>query len=468
MKTKALLEALAICLIPGVLLGQTTTTTRATMVVRGGGPTMDYRSFRGMLAKNPPALLVLFDTEEKEWEQEFERIRREDPFAILNLNFMPLAIYEGVGEELREKEGWQPRRPRWAIFGAAGKMIADGGVLPSAAQLADACAGANIVGKVETYKRFLREHPNHEEARGTMLHEMLDIAEVRTRYFLQVPEYRADGPQLVTEIDGVWTNNQDEDAPTANQIETLPELTSDADERIWGDYCAWFLRHLEGTLWQSGGSRRPHTPGYLAAEPIASEWARFSPMARAAYSKAAPKVEAALSRQPSSPALWGLWLTLHKAGAGKPMKDLLATLKPSPHVAPADWPPTSIRAPYLKLCRETGDWKAVRDLVEPTWTSMRESVSAANERGQLMKLGTISNFNAGDIYGFSQGFWLSNGEAYLEALLRQQRLSEAEQMMKTWASSYGWPGAFLSAAAIAERLGYESVAKSWKELGGKK
>jgi hypothetical protein len=69
---------------------------------------------------------------------------------------------------------------------------------------------------------------------------------------------------------------------------------------------------------------------------------------------------------------------------------------------------------------------------------------------------------------FSQGFWVSSGEVYLEALLRQQRLSDAEQMMKTWVAGSGWPGAFVSAATIADRLGYESAAKSWRALGEKK
>jgi hypothetical protein len=40
-------------------------------------------------------------------------------------------------------------------------------------------------------------------------------------------------------------------------------------------------------------------------------------------------------------------------------------------------------------------------------------------------------------------------------------------MMQTWASVPGWTGALPAAAAIAERLGYDSVARSWREMGGK-
>jgi hypothetical protein len=501
---KTFFAALVVCLIHTALLGQTIQYRTMTGMRRG----WDQKTFIRLLAAAPPASLVLFDAEEKgqeqdfgraipedvegtedtedvestegaeganqpqggsQWEQYFERVRREDPFAILNLNFMHLSIGEGIGEELRAKEGWPAQRPRWAIFDAAGKLIADGGALPTAARLVEVCASANIVGKTETYRRFLMEHPNHEEARGEMLREILDIAEIRTRHFLQIPEYRAVGVQLSTEIDGVNTGLQDAGAPTARQIETLPDLTPDADERIWGEYCVWFLRHMEGTLWQTGAI--PPIAGMLHNDmrsTAASPWARFSPLAKAAYSKAAPRVEAALSRQPTSAALWGLWLTLHKAGAGKPMKDLLASLKPGPNVAPADWPPTSIRTPYLKLCRETGDWKAIQGLVEPIWAALGAGAADVDQRWVALREGfgrTSPGFNLGDLIGFSQGFWLSNGEAYLEALLRQQRLSEAEQVMKTWASSYGWPGAFPAAAAIAERLGYESVAKAWREQG---
>jgi hypothetical protein len=505
---KTFFMALAVCLAHTALPGQTFTTSARGMAAFRRG--WDQKTFLRMLAAAPPASLVLFDAEEKDqgqdfghampedaedgedtggvesvesaegaesvdrpregsvWEQYFERVRREDPFALLNLNFMHLAIGDGVGEELRAREGWPGQKPRWAIFDAAGKLIADGGALPTAARLAEVCAGAGIVGEIETHRRFLREHPSHEEARQAMLREMLGVAEIRTRHFLQVPEYRATGLQLSTEIDGVDTGLQDAGAPTARQIETLPDLTADADERIWGEYCVWFSRHLEGTLWQAGGD--PPKAGIMRNDtrPTASPWARFSPLAKAAYSKAAPKVEAALARQPTSAALWGLWLTLHKTGAGKSMKDLLATLKPGPNVAPADWPPTSIRAPYLKLCREAGDWKAILDLVGPTWAVM--GANAADMRQHWPDLResfgkSMPGFTLVDLAGFSQGFWLSNGEAYLEALLRQQRLSEAEDMIKTWASNHGWPGAFPAAAAIAERLGHEGVAKAWRELG---
>jgi hypothetical protein len=337
-------------------------------------------------------------------------------------------------------------------------MIADGALLPFAAQLAEACAAANIVGKVEMLRRFMREHPDHEEARGAMLQEMLTIAETRTRYFLQIPEFRAiPGVAMITQIDGVWTDKGDGD-PTASQLENLPELTADADERIWEEYCAILQRHTEGALWQSGDSTVPAFMASPQSRPIVSAWAGFSPMAKGAYSKAAPRVEAALARQPSSPALWGLWLAMHKAGAGRPMKELLAALKPGPNVAPADWPPTSIRTPYLKMCREAGDWRVIQDLVEPIWVSLRD----------IPRITMDSDIPMGAFSVFSQGFWLTNAEAYLEALLRRQRLSDAEQMMKTWASGSGWPGAFLSAASIAERLGFEGTAKSWREQGAKR
>ena len=453
-----------------VLAGQTATTKSAAngrwMV---GGRTIAYGAFLEGLAKNPPASLVLFDTKEHEWEMEIERVRREDPFVNLNLNFRDGSIDYSVGKELCEKEGWPAQKPRWAIFDAAGKMIADGGTLPTAAQLADVCATANIVGQVELYRRFLREHPSHEEARGVMLQQILAVAELRTRHYLQVPEYRDPRVIVSLDIEGVRTDNQSAGAPTADQIETLSELTSDADERIWGEYCAWLPRHLEGTLWRSSGVRPQGAPAFLDPEPIVSAWVWFSPTAKGTYSRVVPMVEAALSRQPSSPVLWGLWLAMHKVGAGKSIKYLLAALKPRPSVAPADWPPTSIRAPYLKECRETGDWKTVQDLVGPAWASMTERITDRDMSGLEKEKDALSEYlNIGDLFGFSQGFWLSNGEAYLEALLRQQRLSDADQMMKTWASCYGWPGAFPAAAAIAERLGYEDLAKAWRALGEKK
>jgi hypothetical protein len=69
---------------------------------------------------------------------------------------------------------------------------------------------------------------------------------------------------------------------------------------------------------------------------------------------------------------------------------------------------------------------------------------------------------------FNQGFWASTGEPYLEALLKQGRLPDAQQIMSTWESNSGWPGAFPAAAAMAEKTGYDNAAKAWRAAGEKK
>jgi len=451
MKIKMLIKTLVICLIPGILTSQSTSTS--IVRVMGNSAAMDMRSFLRNLAANPPATLVLFDTKDKEWEREFERIRCEEPFAILNLHFVQLAVDQGVGKEILEGEGWIEQKPHWAIFSSEGRIVANGAILPTSAQLADTCADARIISRVETYRRFLRENPNHEEARGVLLQEMAAAAEIRTRNALQVPEFRTTEPLVVTEIDGIRIDGQDTGEPSVQQLESLPELKSDVDERIWKDYCVELQRYLEGVLWQSGvGTASSLESRIVGSRPIITAWAKFSPTTKAAYSKAAITVEAALARQPSSITLWRLWVTLQKTGAGKSMRELLSELQPSPNVAPANWPPVSIRTPYLKSCRETGDWKTIQELVEPIWNGLNSLQSAK-----------IENLNS-----FNRNFWVSSCEVYLEALLRQNRLSDAEQMMKTWAAGSGWPGAFASAASIADQLGYESIAKSWRALGEQK
>jgi hypothetical protein len=412
---------------------------------------------------------MLFDTE-GEWAGEFERIRCEDPLAALNLDFDSFDIGKGIGKEALEKEGWPAGKPHWAIFDSKGRIVADGAHVPTAAQLADACAGADIVGKAETFRRFLREHPNHEEARGAMLQEMLEIAEVRTRHFLRILENSPSGIRIVGDVDGMVMDSHADMGPTAEQLENLPALGADADESIWGEYCAILQRHLEGAWWQSGPSSAKNAQQLSDdTRSMVSPWVGFSPAAKAAYSNVVPRVEAALVRQPISPSLWKLWISMRRVGAGKSVKELLDTLKPGPNVAPGDWPPPSVRPLYLKMCRETGDWDAIRELVGPGWVSVcARADEMFRDIGDDTRASLSKMVSLGDLAGFSQGFWHANAEAYLEALLRQQRLSEAEQMMKTWASGEGWPGALLAAAAIANGLGYDGLAKAWRGTGEKK
>jgi hypothetical protein len=193
---------------------------------------------------------------------------------------------------------------------------------------------------------------------------------------------------------------------------------------------------------------------------ITSAWAIFSPIAKAAYARAAAKVEDALMRQPSSMPLWYLWMTMHKTGSGAPMKKLLATLQPSPTLPLTDWPPPFIRQAYIKVCRENEDWRTIQELVQPMWETAVSFTQRTQSRPETLARGSADAFN--------QSFWASMGEAYLEALLKQGRLSDAQQIMSTWESSSGWPDAFLSAANMAEKLGYDSAAKAWRALGEKK
>jgi hypothetical protein len=309
-----------------------------------------------------------------------------------------------------------------------------------------------------------------------MLGEMIAVAEIRTRNALQVPESSREST-LVRTLNSINLGNQNDGDPTDEQIENLPELASDADERIWRDYCIEFQRHLEGVLWQTGtaaananSSLMNILPFASSGRQIASAWAIYSPMARAAYARAAAKVEAALERQPTSLALWDLWVTLKKCRAGTPMKELLAKLQPSPTIAVANWPPPSVRQAYIAACREAGDWQSIQELVEPIWSelaSRNERVQGRLTQSLREQIGDRA-IDIGSIMGLNQGFWASNGEAYLEALLRRGRLTDAERMMNAWESISGWPGAFSAAADMAEKLGYDSAAKAWRALGEKK
>ena len=477
MKIKTWTTVLAISAIPAAIFGQQ---SQIRIETRDASSFMTATLFYRQFSTRPPASLVLFDTKDKGWEKDFAQIRREDPFAVYNLDFVSFTIDQGVGDELREKEGWPKYAPRWAIYDTKGQCVANGATLPTSAQLADACSSAGIRSNVEVYRRFLREHPNHEQARMTMLGEMADVAVKRTRYALQVPESRTTSSISVsaTSSGAIGVGFQNGQDPSPEQIESLPELTAEADERIWRDYCIEFQKYLEGAIWQNSEGSALRSTLRFDSRPVVSSWAIFSPLARAAYKKAAATVEAALARQPSSTAIWSLWAILNKTGVGSSMKELLETLEPSPTVAPSNWPPSSVMAEYLKSCRENGDWKTIMDLVKPSWDLLSMLVNRSGQRGgsdtspqtpQITRriVGPSGVQVESDPF-LNQGFWTSQGEAYLEALLRQQRLADAEQMMTTWASSSGWQGAFPLAAAIAEKMGYESLAKSWRALGNRK
>ena len=314
------------------------------------------------------------------------------------------------------------------------------------------------------YRRFLREHPNHEEARSNMLQEMAVIAGIRTRNALQVLEQRTSGQQLFTMVGGVRTDNPDRGDPSPGQIESCRNWRRKRMSAFGG-----IVGRNICVIWKACFGRLVWVAVKLWGEAHSNPLGRFQPNDKSRVQKGGFHGRGSVPlRQPTSSDLWGLWITLFKTGACNPTKELLAGLQPSPLVAPAEWPPTSIRAEYLNLCRETGDRKAMQELVEPICVSMGSSRAAREVRQALRNTNIPGLVSVGDIAGFSHGFQLSNGEVYQEALLRLQKLNEVDRMMNARASGSGWPGAFLSAAAPADRLGCESPAKTWRDLGAGK
>ena len=457
---KSLLIALTMCLAPARLSGQ----DFGPVDVTDAPVATHIQSFNRRLAENPPASLVLFDSDERAWENHFEHIIREDPFVMLNLYYYDeLKISSEIGSIFREREGWPEQMPRWVIFDSGGKIVVDGDAPPTAAQLSEACARANIIGRIESYRRFLRDHPGHEEARDVMLKEMVSVAEFRTRHALQIAEYIMPHSEiLINRQTGVTSDGGE---PSTEQIKLFSGLDYEADERIWRDYCTELQKHLDGKLWQLGGipsdaynityTRKRISPT------IFSQWAVFSPMTKELYSRMASKIENALLLQPSSTVLWGYWVTLQKTGVGKAMKELLKYLEPSPNVTQNNWPPMSVLVPYIESCRGNGDWRIIQDLVEPIWESKIRSITAYSAAVEGNVINLEGQFSYLSIFTYT--FWTDIIEAYVEALLTQNRLSDAERVMSQWTEGDGWQGAFFVAADIAERLGYESIAKAWRE-----
>lgn len=348
-----------------------------------------------------------------------------DDDALVELN-LPVRVISGgkkpetLAPILRERYGWS-KGAHWALVDAAGRVLAEGAGQPTVPGLVNAAAQAGVKSRTQELMDFLRQNPDHLEARGALLRERMLVANRRTR--------KALGPAEPAKKDAAGKAEDPAAVPAPPR-----ELDTESDQKIWSSVASQLDEALSSALqemaWDVGTG-------------LGSSLAEHSPAVKAVLIRHRADLEEALRRQPNATGPWLAWLMASRKCGGWPLMPLIQSLQPLPGTPPVEWPPIMVQHEYIKDARARHDWASIREILEGRWDRIR-SVEFGS-RGV-------------------EGLWSQTLSPLLEAMVSLGDVGAADQLMNEVAVIGGWSGLPGQARDLATRLNRPDLAARWGAL----
>ncbi|MDP1830927.1 MAG: hypothetical protein Q8K67_02625 [Geothrix sp.] len=397
----------------------------AALVAQGPRTLSPADLFERELKKNRLGTWLVLEDEGATWGTAARAALQEDPLVALNL---PLQVAGGkkadaMSSYLRDRYGWA-RGGHWALVDSGGRVLAEGASLPSATVLGAAAERAGLKTRAQELADFLRRNGDHLEAQAALLHERILIACRRTRKTLGVVEEK---PKTVEE-----KPKTDADA---GKVQEPVQLDVENDLKIWAEVAQALDRLFQGP-WLEVSSDLPWALN--GAEAV------HSPTMRALWARHLPAIEDALRRQPNAWDLWRVWILGADLAGGRPLSPLLDSLEPLPGTAPEDWPPAAVLEAFVRDAKKRGDWRAIREAMEPRWEEWRRD-TRRSAMGQ----------------GPGERIWSRVLQPLIEALLALGDAGSADQVVLQAMEALRWDGLAGQARDLALRLNRPDLAVRW-------
>ena len=390
-------------LIPAILLAQRSALPPAESLDRE-------------LKKNRLGTWLVLEDEGAAWGAPARAALDEDALVSLNL---PLKVVSGgkkpdaLAATLRERFSWA-KGAHWALVDVKGRVLVEGTSQPTAAGLATAAEQAGVKSRAQELEDFLRRNPDHLEAQGALLKELVVIANRRTQ--------KALGPLV---------------EPPAGSQPAAPEpprkLDAENDLKIWSPVVLKVDRLFQGA-WREAALDLGVTISISSAE--------HSPSMAAVLTRYRGDMEEALRRRPNAGEFWIVWLAASRKCGGWPLAPLLQSLQPLPGTTSGEWPPAMALNQFIKDAKARHDWTGIREVLEARWENLKTS----------------------DYKWGGPGLWSALLSPLVEALISLGDVGAAEQLVSEVNATDGWPGLPGQARDLATRLNRPDLAARWGAL----
>ncbi|HJW08428.1 MAG TPA: hypothetical protein VJ483_02270 [Holophagaceae bacterium] len=335
-------------------------------------------------------------------------------------------------------------KAQWTLIDRKGsKLLAQGETLPSIPAFAQDLEQAGFRDRGKELRAYLKENPRSLEAHDQMLTLLRRRGEATAQRLMgvQVPSRKVglQGGDLGGYLGAL-------DAPAQADLSQAAPLDPTQDLEAWGA----FVQELD-TVFRSGQWQE-----------LDMAWlreARFldeaSPSLKGLYQRWQPAVEAALQDAPQSEPLWSLWLWMSQARGGRPLRPLLASLRPSPLAPAAEWPPAKVLRALFATAHTPEDWRALEDHFRARWIT---------EPHTLRDAPPVDGAPDASHAGLLEQDWKANLEPLLEACLRCGDTQRADLLLIEALDASHWTALAAKASAVAGRCGQPRLAVRWAAL----
>jgi hypothetical protein len=261
---------------------------------------------------------------------------------------------------------------------------------PTKEALIYALGAARIKSELDKLQQFVREHPDHFEAKEDLAHRLKKDAILKTTKIFR----------------------ESQDTEKTN-------LTSDEDYMIWNEYATIF-RQVANYYF----SNVPNDVTYMDA--VSNDEAmRRSPILAALAKETLPIFALGISKMPTNYYFWNMWASLSDAKSSSQFTNLMETIK-MPSYSPKDvWsylppdPPRSLEI-LTERYRLNGNWQGIVNI----FGDFLED--------QQLKAGTSD-------YTFPRTYrGLINSTLLLEAYMNLEMEGKVNELLKVWRQSSTW------------------------------
>ncbi|MCL1893644.1 MAG: hypothetical protein FWG02_05340 [Holophagaceae bacterium] len=375
-----------------------------------------------------------------------------DELLEMNLTFESVQttspVYSRFMSELRLGQN-----SLWALTDDLGRVLLQGSELPEADFLRQTLENAGIKSPVRKLRDFIKQHPNHIDARMHLLKILRNIAETRTMQTLQLDLKSMNNQGGAEVYYSIFTNSPLIDTSDLDEKTLSPQQ----DIKIWGPYAQEF-----DVLFNSGDWRFWNINNWFDFR----RWVPVdacSPTVVQVYRRHISKVEEYLEAVPTNMQVWELYGWMHSIVKPGFSKSVLDRLIP-PSDESTSWPYGKALGFFIAQEITRNNWDNIAETLWPRWNKIR--------LGARFQIGQAERINAG-ITSITKEIIENQSKGMIEAVLKDtvlplveslinaNRIHDAETIILDLAKFPAYKDLQRRAGELALNCGREDVASQW-------
>ena len=337
----------------------------------------------------------------------------------------------------------------WVLTDNRGRALLQGNKIPNPADMRSALDAAGAKSPIRVLRDFLRQRPDHLEARLHLVERLRRIAESRTRNILQL------GMKSVNNLDpnnpSFWSRDMSVIDTSALEGKLL---NPEDDIKIWGPYAHELQTIFSSDDWRLMPISR--VQGQIPFEVC-------SPTMIQIYHRHNAMIEAYLEELPSNYILWHYYAWTQAITGQTSARALLDRLLPVPVPAPGSiWPTSEALSLLISQERAKGNWGFIAETLMSNRHRFRFAVIDASR--QFGSQPELEPWQTAFLKGELDKVWRSYLSPLLESLIKTNRISDAEAIIIDMASHPVQKDIQYKAADLALSSDRKDLSTKWLAL----